>query len=72
MIIHSATVELHPTDLRLLRESGLPLDAVEAPRDRVVPIGLSDLLSRLRVARAGTDDPDKNAVLASFLKQLRA
>jgi hypothetical protein len=72
MIIHSATVELHPTDVRLLTESGLPLAAAEAARGDVVPIGRADLASRLRAARARTDDPDRRAVIVSFLKQLRA
>ncbi len=72
MIIHSATVELHPTDIRLLTESGLPLATTGAPRGEVVPIGRADLASRLRAARARTEDPDRRAVLVSFLKQLRA
>jgi hypothetical protein len=72
MIIHSATVELHPTDVRLLTESGLALSPTGAPRGEVVPIGRADLASRLRTARAHTEDPDRRAVLASFLKQLRA
>jgi hypothetical protein len=69
MIIHSATVELHPTDLRLLRESGLPLD--DDPGYHVLPIGRADLASRLRAARARTEDPARRAVIVSFLKQLR-
>ena len=72
MIIHAATVELHPTDIRLLTESGLPLAPDGAPRDEVVPIGRADLASRLRAARARTEDPDRRAVLVSFLRQLRA
>jgi hypothetical protein len=72
MIIHSATVELHPTDIRLLTESGLPLAAAEPGRGDVLPIGRADLASRLRAARARTDDPDRRAVIVSFLKQLRA
>lgn len=72
MIIHSATVDLHPTDIRLLLDSGLPLDTPDAPRGRVVPIGRADLASRLRVARAGAEDPAHRAVIVSFLKQLRA
>jgi hypothetical protein len=71
MIIHSATVELHPTDIRLLTESGLPL-VHETPRGDVLPIGRADLASKLRAARARTDDPDCRAVIVSFLKQLRA
>jgi hypothetical protein len=71
MIIHSATVELHPTDIRLLTESGLPLEPSGTPRGAVVPIGRADLASRLSAARALTDDPDRLAVLASFLRQLR-
>ena len=71
MIIHPATVELHPTDVRLLRESGLPLESADDAR-KVVPIGRADLASRLRAARAHTDDPARRAVIVSFLKQLRA
>jgi hypothetical protein len=72
MIIHSATVDLHPTDIRLLTESGLPLAPSGAPRGAVVPIGRADLASRLRIARASTEDPVRRAVIVSFLKQLRA
>jgi hypothetical protein len=70
MIIHPATVELHPNDLRMLRESGLPLESTEA-RDRPVPIGRADLASLLRDARALVDDPGHLAVIMSFMKQLR-
>jgi hypothetical protein len=70
MIIHPATVELHPNDLRMLRESGLPLESDEA-RDRPVPIGRADFASRLRAARALVDDPGQLAVILSFMKQLR-
>jgi len=71
MIIHPATVELQPNDLRLLRESGLPLDADER-RQESLPVGRADLASRLRQARALTADPARRAVLVSYLKQLRA
>jgi hypothetical protein len=70
MIIHPATVELHPNDLRALLESGLPLDLGE-PGDRLVPIGRADLATRLRAARACTEDPARRAVITSFMKQLR-
>ena len=70
MIIHPATVELHPNDLRMLRESGLPLES-DAARDRPVPIGRADLASRLRTARALVEDPGHLAVIVSFMKQLR-
>jgi hypothetical protein len=72
MIIHTATVDLHPTDIRLLEESGLPVTTTSDARDRVVPIGRADLASRLRTARAHTEDPGRRAVIVSFLKQLRA
>ncbi|MFZ4757918.1 MAG: hypothetical protein ACOYLX_07075 [Burkholderiaceae bacterium] len=72
MIIHSATVELHPTDLSLLRESGLPIEPTGEARNRVVPIGRADLACALQAARANTDDPTHRAVFLSFLKQLRA
>jgi hypothetical protein len=72
MIIHSATVELHPTDLSLLRESGLPIEPTNEARNRVVPVGRADLASALQTARANTDDPTHRAVFLSFLKQLRA
>ncbi|HYF58468.1 MAG TPA: hypothetical protein VEA81_05890 [Burkholderiaceae bacterium] len=71
MIIHAATVELQPTDVRLLRESGLPFGPIDA-RDAALPVGRADLASCLRAARARTDDPDRRAVILSFLKQLRA
>lgn len=71
MIIHSATVELMPTDIRLLRDSGLPLGP-PGSEDRRLPVERADFLSRLRIARARTDDPERRAVLVSFLKQLRA
>jgi len=71
MIIHAATVELHPNDLRTLRESGLPLGPTEAT-DRLVPVARADLASRLNDARARTADPARLAVIVSFLKQLRA
>jgi hypothetical protein len=71
MIIHAATVELHPNDLRTLRESGLPLGPTGTP-DRLVPVARADLASRLHDARAATDDPDRLAVIVSYLKQLRA
>ena len=72
MIIHSATVDLHPTDIRLLVESGLPVAPPADARDRVLPIGRADLASLLTAARARTDDPGRRAVIVSFLKQLRA
>lgn len=71
MIIHAATVELHPTDLRALRESGLPLGPA-GTSDRPVPVPRADLASRLKDARAATADPASLAVIASYLKQLRA
>jgi hypothetical protein len=71
MIIHPSTVELHPNDLRMLLESGLPLN-LEDRGDRLVPIGRADFASRLRTARASTEDPSRRAVIVSFLKQLRA
>jgi hypothetical protein len=71
MIIHAATVELHPNDLRALRESGLPLGPAGTP-DRLVPVARADLASRLNDARASTDDPARLAVIVSYLKQLRA
>jgi multidrug efflux pump subunit AcrB len=40
--------------------------------DRLVPIGRADFASRLRTARARTEDPSRRAVIVSFLKQLRA
>jgi len=70
MIIHAATVELLPQDLRMLRDSGLALGLDEP--DRSLPIGRSDLAVRLRQARADTADPARRQVLVSFLKQLRA
>ena len=73
MIIHSATVDLHPTDVRLLRESGLPLPLELCPADgRMVPVGRADLATSLRAARARTADPERRAVIGSFLRQLRA
>lgn len=71
MIIHTATVELQPNDLRLLRESGLPLDADERRGD-ALPVGRADLASQLRQARATASDPARRAVISSYLKQLRA
>ncbi len=71
MIIHSATVELHPTELRLLHDSGLPLDTGGSAAN-AVPIGRDEFAQRLRAARALTEDPARRAVIASFLKQLRA
>lgn len=71
MIIHPKTVELHPTDLRLLAESGLALAGAQ-PGATVMPIGRADLAFRLKDARARTDDPAQRAVIVSFLKQLRA
>jgi hypothetical protein len=70
MIIHAATVELLPQDLRMLRDSGLPLGFDEP--HRTLPIGRIDLATRLRQARADTADPARRAVIVSFLKQLRA
>jgi hypothetical protein len=70
MIIHPATVELHPNDLRLLRESGLPLNLAD-PGGRLVPIGRTDFTMRLSAARARTEDPARRAVIVSFMKQLR-
>ena len=55
MIIHPATVELHPNDLRALLESGLPLDLGE-PGDRLVPIGRADLATRLDDTLRGLND----------------
>jgi hypothetical protein len=69
MIIHAATVELLPHDLRLLRDGGLSLGHDDT--DRTVPVPRADLASRLRAARAAADDPQRRAILVSFLRQLR-
>ena len=71
MIIHPAMVELLPTDVLLLRESGLPIGPADT-RTAVAKIGRADLASRLRTARAHTDDPAQLSVIVSFLRQLRA
>ncbi len=75
MIIHAATVELAPNELRLLQDSGLPLK--HAPslglKDlQWVPIGRDALADHLTEARASSQDPAQLEVIASFLKQLRA
>ena len=71
MIIHPAMVELLPTDVLLLRESGLPIGPADT-RTAVATIGRADLASRLRTARAHTEDPARLSVIVSFLRQLRA
>jgi hypothetical protein len=70
MIIHPSTVDLNPIDLRLLLDSGLTLNLAPSG-DRLVPIGRDDLATRLRAARARTEDPARRSVIVSFLKQLR-
>jgi hypothetical protein len=75
MIIHAATVELAPNELRLLQDSGLPLahhPALGTEGLQLVPIGRADLAIHLTEARASSQDPAQLAVIASFLKQLRA
>ena len=67
MIIHSATVELHPTDIRLLTESGLPVAPTGTPRGEVVPIGRADLASRLRALPVARLDPPDDALLRGVL-----
>ena len=71
MIIHSAMVELLPTDVLLLRESGLPIGPADQ-RTAFAKVCRADLASRLRSARAHTDDPARLSVIMSFLRQLRA
>jgi hypothetical protein len=71
MIIHPAMVELLPTDVLMLRESGLPIGPADT-HTAFSKIGRADLASHLRTARAHTDDPAQLSVIASFLRQLRA
>lgn len=81
MIIHAATVELAPNELRLLQDSGLPIPAcdeatvdstaADRPLRQLLPFGRADLAGWLRQARASSQDPAGQAVIASFLKQLR-
>jgi hypothetical protein len=71
MIIHASTVELAPNELTLLRESGLPIEALRGEA-RCVQVGRADFAGLLRQARAANDDPAGRAVIISFLKQLRA
>ena len=71
MIIHPAMVELLPTDVLMLRESGLPIGPADS-HTAFSRIGRADLASHLRTARAHTDDPDQLSVIVSFLRQLRA
>ena len=71
MIIHASTVELAPHDLRLLASSGLPLVYLCEGRP-LVPFGRADLTGLLSHAHATDEDPGRLAVIASFLRQLRA
>ena len=71
MIIHAATVELHPTDVRLLQDSGLLPPGPGATPGPVFPVGRADLASRLALARTRTNDPQQRAIIGSFLRLLR-
>lgn len=70
MIIHPSTVELAPNEVRLLEDHGLSLHA--PPTTQWTPIARQEFAQRLNLVRATSPDPDRQAVMTSFLKQLRA
>jgi hypothetical protein len=69
MIIHPSTVELAPNEVRLLEDNGLTLQA--PPGTQWTPVARQEFAQRLNLIRATSVDPDCQAVISSFLRQLR-
>jgi hypothetical protein len=70
MIIHPSTVELAPNEVRLLEDNGLTLSRPHGAD--WTPVARQEFAQRLTLIRASSVDPDSQAVLSSFLRQLRA
>lgn len=70
MIIHPSTVELAPNEVRLLEDNGLTLARPHGAD--WTPVARQEFAQRLNLIRATNTDPDRQAIISSFLRQLRA